>query len=245
MFLYPLFSAIASESKRVSSVKTSIKRGESVHSISNLLDVRLDKNGDMEFLVKSNGNSENSWRPMSNFLGGEESNEAISDFLNLERNRRKYEDLKLEVVRIKARTLRKSGNSKNLKNLNPPEKPSEESEDLKIDEVVEESRTENSEKQEVQEIVKFLVEKIEIESKRWKSEIQEDCPIEILRSGDQDSDILVFKDSEDTNLQNILLIGLQKKQKVQNQSLLKLQLSRILFLKAQKFRIFQKDFRIC
>ncbi|ULU07948.1 hypothetical protein L3Y34_019182 [Caenorhabditis briggsae] len=102
--------AIASESKHVSSVKRFIKREESIHSISNLLDVRLDENGDMEFLVESNGNFESSWQPMSHFPGGEKSNKAILDFLNLERNRRKYEDLKLEVVRIKARKLRKSGN---------------------------------------------------------------------------------------------------------------------------------------
>ncbi|PIC47932.1 hypothetical protein B9Z55_007101 [Caenorhabditis nigoni] len=190
--------AIASESKRVSSVKTSIKREDSNDGISNLLDVRLDENGDMEFLVESNGDFENSWQPMSNFSGGEESNEAILDFLNLERNQRKYEDLKLEVVRIKARKSKKSGVSKIVKNPNSLEKELEKSkgpEDSKIDEVFEESKLENSEEQEVQEIVKFLVEKIKIEAKRRESE---DSPIENLRSGDQDSDISVFKDSEDS-----------------------------------------------
>ncbi|UMM19889.1 hypothetical protein L5515_015306 [Caenorhabditis briggsae] len=147
--------AIASESKHVSSVKRFIKREESIHSISNLLDVRLDENGDMEFLVESNGNFESSWQPMRHFPGGEKSNKAILDFLNLERNRRKYEDLKLEVVRIKARKLRKSGVSKISKNPKSLKKESEkpkDPEDSKINEVFDESKLENSEEQEVQEI---------------------------------------------------------------------------------------------
>ncbi|UMM19891.1 hypothetical protein L5515_015306 [Caenorhabditis briggsae] len=194
--------AIASESKHVSSVKRFIKREESIHSISNLLDVRLDENGDMEFLVESNGNFESSWQPMRHFPGGEKSNKAILDFLNLERNRRKYEDLKLEVVRIKARKLRKSGVSKISKNPKSLKKESEkpkDPEDSKINEVFDESKLENSEEQEVQEIVKFLVEKIKIEPKRRESE---DSPIENLRSGDQDSDISVFKDSENSVILN-------------------------------------------
>ncbi|CAO4366673.1 unnamed protein product [Caenorhabditis nigoni] len=191
--------AISSESKRVSSVNKSIKREDSNDGISNLLDVRLDENGDMEFLVESNGDFENSWQPMSNFSGGEESNEAILDFLNLERNLRKYEYLKLEVVRIKARKSKKSGVSKIVKNPSQLEKESENSGDSKINEVFEESKLENSEEQEVQEIVKFLVEKIKAESKRRESE---DSPIENLRSGDQDSDISVFKDSEDSVVLN-------------------------------------------
>ncbi|CAO4366670.1 unnamed protein product [Caenorhabditis nigoni] len=183
---------------------------EELFEISNLRDVRLDKNSEMEFLVEWEGNFENSWQPMSNFPGGEVSNEAITHFLNFENNRKKYEGLKLEIVSIKARKLRKSGVSKVLKNQNRLEKESkksQDSEDLEIDEILQESdpesgnaknlKTEDSKTQIDDEV---LQESESPESGNAKNQKIENSKIQIDEENSQESEPPESENAKNLNL---------------------------------------------